>query len=99
MANYYDQAGEAIGAWVRQEHQTNAHNWGNIVPSAAWGMQVERWEETIEEIRAHFEALIKPCRIRQGETLSGARTKPLYILQERMANSVVCPGDDDHEEG
>ena len=96
MASFYGQAGEAIGSVVKDERPSDAHNWGNIVPAQDWGMSRERWADLVQEIRERFETLIRPCAIRFGESLSGARTKPLYLLQERLANSVVCSGDDDH---
>jgi hypothetical protein len=98
MASFYAQAGEAIGSVVRDIYPRNAHNWGNITPSNDWGMELPRWAEIRDDVRERFEELILPCRVRTGESFSGARTKPLYQLQERLANSVVCPGDDDAEE-
>lgn len=97
MASYYQQAGEAIGSVIAESPYGGAHNWGNIVPADDWGMNIPVWADMLDEVRVRFEQLIVPCAMRRGETLSGARTKPLYQLQNRMAHSVVCEGDDDAE--
>ncbi len=97
MASYYWEAGEAIGRVIGDPrwYPEDAANWGNIVPSAKWQMDVPTWDQMRGEMLDRFAALIEPCRIRPGENFPNSRVKELYILQRRMADSVQCPDDEE----
>jgi hypothetical protein len=94
MPSHYEQAGQAIGEVVADLYPTDAINWGNLVPSGKWGMKLALWREMLRRIRERFEAHIDPCRIRSGEDFAGSLDKQLYILQRRLNDSVVCPGEE-----
>lgn len=81
-------AGEAIGQAVRAYQPASQHNWTNIVPSKDWQMTSAVWQQMLNDIVTSFARLIAPKVLRPDSSFDGARTKELYKLQRRLADSV-----------
>lgn len=92
MADYFLQAGQAITIVVQRHYPDDAGNWTNIVPSAK--MELGLWDQMSREIGNEFNALIAPCKLKSGTTFLEFLNKELYLFQNKLNDSVVCPGED-----
>lgn len=91
----YLQAGGAIETAVLKWHRAYSLRWSQITPGKApWAMDFGLWDLMLDDICDDFRNAITPCRIKAGERFEGSLNKPLSDLQNRLANSVVCTGEE-----
>jgi hypothetical protein len=91
MPSYFDEAGQAIGSVVAHIHPANAHNWGNIVPTAAppdgWLMLLPNWMAAGGQMVAAMNAIIAPKHIALTQAeLANSADHELYKFQRVLAD-------------
>ncbi|HEU0133437.1 MAG TPA: hypothetical protein VFR28_01320 [Allosphingosinicella sp.] len=89
MANYFQEAGDAIGSVVQTIKPTN--NWGNLIPTSlppgGWGMSLPNWMAAGRRMVAAMNAAIAPKRISLKKSeIAKSGNEELYKLQRVLAD-------------